>query len=84
MVETWPTHSLIQYFLVPGYGAQGGTIEDIRSMRRPRATTLAETGVLVTASRSVIYAYEQDEAHWQAAVRSAAERFSADLRGLIE
>ncbi|MBC7834885.1 MAG: orotidine-5'-phosphate decarboxylase [Phycisphaerales bacterium] len=81
-----------QYFLVPGYGAQGGTIEDIRPMMRRAGrggsegpmSPAAEAGVLVTASRSVIYAFEQDEAHWQAAVRSAAERFAGELRGLLE
>ena len=38
-----------QLFLVPGYGAQGGTLDDIR------ACFVAGQGALITASRSVIY-----------------------------
>src|SRR5262245_47993805 len=45
-----------QIFLVPGYGAQGGTAEDIRAMLRPGAKSPGGAGVLVTASRSIIYA----------------------------
>ena len=42
-------------FLVPGFGAQGGTAEDVRAMVRPGAAAPADAGVLVAASRSVIY-----------------------------
>lgn len=42
-------------FLVPGFGAQGGTADDVRAMVRQGAQGAADAGVLVTASRSVIY-----------------------------
>lgn len=67
-----------QVFLVPGYGAQGGTAEDIRAMLRPD-----RRGVLVTASRSVIYAARQGEERWDAAVARAAAAFSKDVAGVV-
>lgn len=47
-------------FLVPGYGAQGGTVEDLRPMLRPSFAATphdapSQAGIVVTASRSVIY-----------------------------
>jgi orotidine-5'-phosphate decarboxylase len=65
-----------QYFLIPGYGAQGGTAEDIRGMLRPD-----RRGVLVTASRSVIYA--KGAGTWQERVKGAAEQLGAELRGVV-
>lgn len=66
-----------QVFLVPGYGAQGGTLQDVRALLDAR-----RGGVLVTASRSVIYAFEPGSPRWIAEVRAAAGRFAAELRGL--
>ena len=62
-----------QFFLVPGYGAQGGTAADIRAMLRPGAKTPGDAGVLVTASRSIIYAKAAGGEGWEAAIRRAAE-----------
>ena len=66
-----------QVFLVPGYGAQGGSAADIRPLLRPDGR-----GVLVTASRSVIYApgINQD---WRAGIRDAAERMAAEVRAAV-
>jgi len=71
-------------FLIPGYGAQGGTIEDIRPALRPRRTpnAPASLGVLVTASRSVIYPGGPDSASWKRNVAGAARKLAADLRAL--
>jgi orotidine-5'-phosphate decarboxylase len=67
-----------QIFLIPGYGAQGGTAQDIRDMRRPgQPPHLA--GVLVTASRSVIYAADEGGRSWSDAVSSAARRFATEI-----
>jgi len=66
-----------QYFLVPGYGAQGGTADDIRNMLRADGT-----GVLVTASRSVIYA--KGAASWDANVRDAARKRALELRAVTQ
>jgi orotidine-5'-phosphate decarboxylase len=70
-------------FLVPGYGAQGGTIPDIRRMVIPGAKTPGQSGVLVTASRSVIYAAAPGEPDWQGAVARAAAALAGELRSLL-
>ncbi|QDU71787.1 Orotidine 5'-phosphate decarboxylase [Mucisphaera calidilacus] len=61
-----------QVFLLPGYGAQGGDASGLR-----RFATERGDGVLVTASRSVIYAGEG--AGWREAVRGAAERMRDEV-----
>ena len=64
-----------QLFLVPGFGAQGGTADDVRACFKDDGQ-----GALVTASRSVIYAYAADgEGTWTQAVTRAA----VDLRDQI-
>ena len=56
-----------QIFLVPGFGAQGGTVDDLKPFFKPDGT-----GALITASRSIIYAYEKtDTDDWRAAVEEA-------------
>lgn len=66
-----------QIFLVPGFGAQGGTIETVRELFHPN-----RRGAIITASRSVIFAFEKDAKDWTKSVRSAAERFVEELRGI--
>ncbi|MEQ9460074.1 MAG: orotidine-5'-phosphate decarboxylase [Phycisphaeraceae bacterium] len=61
-----------QVFLLPGYGAQGGDASSLR-----RYATVEGRGVLVTASRSVIYAGEG--ADWVAGVHGAAERMRDEV-----
>jgi orotidine-5'-phosphate decarboxylase len=70
-----------QMFLVPGVGAQGGTVEDVRPMCRPESQSCGQLGVIVNASRSVLYpgSGEQD---WQQGVRQAANKFADSLRTL--
>lgn len=74
-----------QVFLVPGYGAQGGTADDIRGMLRPARASGGTSGVLVTASRSVIYpsGREGAEGDWRAAVAAAARAFASEVRQVI-
>ncbi|MCB9845466.1 MAG: orotidine-5'-phosphate decarboxylase [Phycisphaeraceae bacterium] len=62
--------------LVPGYGAQQGSLDAVRKLRRPNAGTVGEMGVLVTASRSVIYAEGRD---WKRAIRDAASRMAGEI-----
>jgi orotidine-5'-phosphate decarboxylase len=69
-------------FLVPGYGAQGGTAQDIRAMLRAGRTGSHDAGVLVTASRSVIYAQKSD-APWGECIRAAAIQLTSELRGVL-
>lgn len=71
-----------QCFLVPGVGAQGGTVDDVRPLLRPGASTPGELGVLVNASRSVIYAPPAPGETWTDAVRRAATVLRDQLRAL--
>jgi orotidine-5'-phosphate decarboxylase len=68
-----------QVFLVPGYGAQGGTAADIRALLRPGARGAGDTGVLVTASRSIIYARPESGQGWAEAVGAAARKLSQEI-----
>lgn len=70
-------------WLVPGYGAQGGTADACR------ACFLGDSrGAIVNASRSVIYSFEKEDYQaefgddWRACIRAAAERFAADIRAI--
>lgn len=63
-----------QIFLVPGYGAQGGGAQDVLPCFKPDGT-----GAIVTASRSVIYAFKNDSEHWNDAVGAAAEQFADEI-----
>lgn len=66
-------------FLVPGYGAQGATAASIRPCFNP------DGGAIVNASRSVIYAFDNDRCtkrfgdDWKAAIQQACRDFVADL-----
>lgn len=64
-------------FLVPGYGAQGGTADDVRA-----AFTRDGEGALITASRSVIYPTAQGGVDWKSAVRDAAKTFADEIRAI--
>jgi orotidine-5'-phosphate decarboxylase len=56
-------------FLLPGVGAQGGRVEDLAPAFAP-----GRAGGLVTASRSIVHAYEQAGGSPAAAARAEAER----------
>ncbi len=56
-----------QLLLLPGFGTQGGQTDDVRACFKKDGT-----GALVTASRSVLYAYEKTPGPWQAATEQAA------------
>lgn len=63
-----------QLFLAPGFGAQGGTPETVRALFDESGQ-----GVIVTASRSVIYAFDPEEADWVGAIRAAAAGLASDV-----
>lgn len=71
-------------WLVPGYGAQGGTADGCKCCFGRDGL-----GAVVNASRSVIFAFSQpDYRHefgdnWRAAISAAAEAFAADIRGAM-
>lgn len=68
--------------LVPGVGAQGGTIEQVRPLVRAGARSLADAGVLINASRSVLFP-EGESPDWRSAIREAAGSFAAECRGVL-
>jgi orotidine-5'-phosphate decarboxylase len=53
-------------FLVPGYGAQGGSAADIAAAFRDDGT-----GAIVNSSRGIIAAFQPDEPRWEWAVENA-------------
>jgi orotidine-5'-phosphate decarboxylase len=59
-------------FLLPGVGAQGGSVQDLAP-----AWSSHPAGGLVTASRSIVNAYAQSGAEPAAAARAAAEELRA-------
>jgi orotidine-5'-phosphate decarboxylase len=60
--------------LLPGVGAQGATPADVA-----RAFTAGPASALVTASRSVIYAYRDSEADWRAAAAAEAQQLAGQV-----
>lgn len=69
------------WFLVPGYGAQGATAQDVKVCFDAQGR-----GAIVNASRSIIYAYRSDayrskynEGEWTKAVADAARAMRDEL-----
>jgi len=70
------------FFLVPGYGAQGGTAADVRY-----AFDELGRGAIVNASRSIMCAWQKtgkDGADYQEAARAAAERMRDEIRQYVQ
>ena len=71
-----------QIFLLPGYGAQGASARDCLGGFMPD-----KTGAIVSASRSVIYAYQQERfatTHWKDAIAQAARDLADDIRQTLD
>jgi len=69
------------FFLVPGYGAQGGTAEDVRF-----AFDKYGRGAIVNASRSIMCAWQKsgrDGLDFQDAARAAAEAMRDDIKQYV-
>jgi orotidine-5'-phosphate decarboxylase len=62
------------WFLVPGYGAQGGMAADVRTAFRSDGL-----GAIVNSSRGVTFPFAPEDANWQAAIESAARKAAAEL-----
>ncbi|MEW6636587.1 MAG: orotidine-5'-phosphate decarboxylase [Actinomycetota bacterium] len=62
-------------FLAPGYGAQGGGIEEVTAMCGRDGG-----GVLVNSSRGLLYAYERTGADYREAAEEAARHVRDELR----
>ena len=68
-----------QIFLVPGFGAQGGKADDVRACFNKDGR-----GALITASRSVLYAYEKPAtADWPAAIEAAALKMKREIAAIL-
>jgi orotidine-5'-phosphate decarboxylase len=63
------------WFLVPGYGAQGGTVADVRAAFRADGL-----GAVVNSSRGVTFPFKPEEPNWEAAVAAAAKAAAQELR----
>ena len=70
------------WFLVPGYGSQGGTAADVVG-----AFDSSGLGAIVNNSRGILFAHERPEyverfgpTRWQEAVEAATRQMIAELR----
>jgi orotidine-5'-phosphate decarboxylase len=63
------------WFLVPGYGAQGGTAADVRAALRPDGL-----GAVVNSSRGVTFPFRPDDPNWEAAIDRATRTAAAELK----
>jgi orotidine-5'-phosphate decarboxylase len=71
------------WFLIPGFGAQGGTAKDCAAAFDARGL-----GAIVNNSRGIIFAHARAEyrdrfgpGHWQEAVEAATREMIEQLRG---
>lgn len=62
-------------FLVPGFGAQGGSAQSIANLLDAH-----KSGVLVNSSREILYAYESAGRDYRTLARQAAARAKESLR----
>jgi orotidine-5'-phosphate decarboxylase len=61
-------------FLVPGYGAQGGTAADVAAAFRDDGL-----GAVVSSSRGVMFPFKPDERDWESKIVAAAREAAAAL-----
>jgi orotidine-5'-phosphate decarboxylase len=62
------------WFLVPGYGTQGGAAADVRAAIRSDGL-----GAVVNSSRGVTFPFAPDDADWETAINRAVEQGAAEL-----
>lgn len=63
------------WFLVPGYGAQGGTAKDVKA-----AYWAGGGGAIVNSSRGVVFPYHRADTDWELKVIHAAMKAQAELK----
>ena len=66
------------FFLVPGYGAQGGNVDDLLGMRNKEGL-----GIIVNSSRGITYAYKNkkyNEKDYATAAREAVLEMKKELK----
>jgi orotidine-5'-phosphate decarboxylase len=62
-------------FLVPGFGAQGGTAADVAAAFRSDGL-----GAIVNSSRGIVFPFRPDAADWERRIEAAARDTAASLR----
>jgi orotidine-5'-phosphate decarboxylase len=67
------------WFLVPGYGAQGGTAADVAGAFRPDGL-----GAIVNSSRGITASFPPEERRWEEAVLRATQEARVTLTALCE
>jgi len=69
-----------QIFLVPGFGTQGGKAGDVKACFKPDGT-----GAIITASRSILYAYEKPATEdWMEAVERATVEMKREITEILD
>lgn len=63
------------WFLVPGYGAQGGKATDVKAAYRPDGL-----GAIVNSSRGVVFPFKPDDPDWKAKIVAAARKAAEELK----
>lgn len=63
------------WFLVPGYGVQGGSAADVKAAYRADGL-----GAIVNSSRGVVFPFKPDDPDWEGKIIAAAKKASAELR----
>ena len=66
-------------FLVPGFGAQGGTADDVASAFRADGS-----GAVVNSSRGILFPYAPDDTSWEHRISDAATQAIAQIRSAQE
>ncbi len=70
------------FFLVPGYGAQGGGAKDVKG-----AFDKKGRGAIINSSRGIIFAYQKSkkfgEKEYKEAARDAVEKMKKDLESVL-
>lgn len=67
------------WFLVPGYGAQGGSAADVAAAFRADGL-----GAVVNSSRGITFPFHPDDPHWEAAILAATQRATAELAAVSQ
>ena len=63
------------FFLVPGFGAQGGTARDIAGEFRQDGL-----GALINSSRGILYPYAPEDPNWEICIKNATNQTITQLR----
>lgn len=71
------------FLLVPGVGFQGGSLEEVSKYGMIKDTsTTAQCGILVNASRAIIYAGEKED--FASEAREIAKQYQSEMAGYLK